>query len=609
MIDAPDDALNGSLEDRAVGPGPDLRAALDVTFFVHRHLLSAGERALLDRLRALPAPALALVARLLGRQERLLPLEKLRYAELPDVGAAAQALVEAELVWRAEGAVPLRWLMELHDLPALKAALRALGAPTAGRRAALEARLAEAGEAARPLLVRPAIRLRSRATLRRWCAAYLLDHEGDLSRLVVERLGITRAPAYTPTGGPSLHPCRRAALEAEAARDEHLALIIALGDLGPVEAPPEAAALSAWAARAAARLSPPWALRPSQRRWSAARWARRSLLRLAAELEKRGDPTAALALYERLLLDGPAPALSLRAALCLERLGRGAEGAARCAAARAQAPLAEALALERTGARLAKAARRGWAPMPPLPSPVERRLKLPLEPVGASGGRPLYRLPPAAPGAPPRTGVVEGVVAAALEGLGRRVLFAENTPWTSIFALIFREELFMPVWGALPGPLLAAPLDLGGADFFAARAPALEARLAQVEAGHGPQLLLENGVQYAGEQIRGLSWSAWPLPELAKLCAALGGPALATILRVFALDHRAAGRGLPDLIALPGDGGRLPGLFPGVLPAGLLLIEVKGPGDSLRDEQRAWLHRLRSAGVAAELWWVSAAGG
>ncbi len=600
MNDAPDAAL----AEAGPGPGADLRAALEVTFAVHRHLLSAGERVVLDRLRAVSRPALSLVARLLSRQDRLLAVDKLRYAEISDLPAAVAELSAAGLLWRAADAVPLRWLLELHDLSACKAMLRALGLPTSGRREALEARLLGAGEALRPLAVLPAVRLRCRSTLRRWCAYFLLDHEGDLSRLVVDRLGIVRAPTYTPTGGPSLHPCRRAALEAEAARDDHLALIIALGDVGPVEAPPDAAALQGWASRAEARLSPPWTLLSTQRRWSAARWARRSLVRLAAEQEKRGEPAAALALYGRLLAAEPAPALSVRAAMCLERLGRLAEGAALCAAARSGAPLAEALALDRTGARLARAARRGWAPMPPLPSPVERRLKLPLEPVGASGGRPLYRLPPAAPGAPPRTGVVEGVVAAALEGLGRRVLFAENTPWTSIFALIFREELFMPVWGALPGPLLAAPLDLGGADFFAARASALEARLAQVEAGHGPQLLLENGVQYAGEQIRGLSWSAWPLPELAKLCAALGGPALATILRVFALDHRAAGRGLPDLIALPGEGGRLPGLFPGVLPAGLLLIEVKGPRDSLRDEQRAWLHRLQSAGVAAELWWV-----
>jgi hypothetical protein len=42
------DALDADLADARPGPGADLRAALEVTFAVHRHLLSAGERVLLE---------------------------------------------------------------------------------------------------------------------------------------------------------------------------------------------------------------------------------------------------------------------------------------------------------------------------------------------------------------------------------------------------------------------------------------------------------------------------------------------------------------------------------------------------------------------------------
>jgi hypothetical protein len=36
----------------------------------------------------------------------------------------------------------------------------------------------------------------------------------------------------------------------------------------------------------------------------------------------------------------------------------------------------------------------------------------------------------------------------------------------------------------------------------------------------------------------------------------------------------------------------------------MLLAEVKGPGDSLRDEQRVWMHRLLELGVPTEVWKV-----
>lgn len=601
--------MSGGEADGAAGlAGADLRAALDVVDAAHRHLLSAGELIVLRRLRALAGPALSLVARLLARRDRLLPTQSIRYAEIDDLDAVIDELHRQGLVMSSADPLPVGALLELHDVPGLKEACAALGLPRGGDRATLTQRLRATGERARPALWRPAVRLRHRGLLRRWCAWYLLDHEGDLSRLVIERLGVTRAPTYTPTGGPGLHPCRRAVASADRARAELTALMAALGELGPALATPLSAdELRAAADRARPLLRPPWRLLPTQDRWSAARWARRSLTRVAAVHEKRGEQAEALAIYDLLHANLAArpderAEHAQRAALCLERLGRPAEGARTCAALLPIAPRAAQLALERTGARLARASRTPWIPCRPLLPIRERRLRLALQPAPAEPGRPRWWL--GVDGGASRPALIEEVVAAALTAQGRSVFFAENGPWTTIFALLFREALFAPVWGALPGPLLSAPLDLDSPGFFAARADLLEERLAELEAGAGPALLAAAWERHAGEQLRGASWTAWGLPRLLTLCAGLGGAALAAIMRAYAEDHRGAGRGMPDLVIEPGPAARVPGLFPGGVQSGVQLIEVKGPNDALRDDQRVWLDRLERAGAPAEVWWV-----
>ena len=62
--------------------------------------------------------------------------------------------------------------------------------------------------------------------------------------------------------------------------------------------------------------------------------------------------------------------------------------------------------------------------------------------------------------------------------------------------------------------------------------------------------------------------------------------------------------GLPDLVVCPGPAVRLPDAFPSQLPEGLLLAEVKGPGDTLRDAQVVWIDHLLARGATVEVWKV-----
>ena len=71
---------------------------------------------------------------------------------------------------------------------------------------------------------------------------------------------------------------------------------------------------------------------------------------------------------------------------------------------------------------------------------------------------------------------------------------------------------------------------------------------------------------------------------------ALGGCVVAAICQTLALDYAGTCHGAPDLLLLsPGP------------PARARFVEVKGPGDSLRDAQLAWIDVLVRAGAEVEV--------
>ena len=165
--------------------------------------------------------------------------------------------------------------------------------------------------------------------------------------------------------------------------------------------------------------------------------------------------------------------------------------------------------------------------------------------------------------------------------------------------------MFAPVPGMLPGALQVAPLDLGLPAFASRRSHLLRPALAEIRSDHGLARLARAFDDHEGEAVRGVSWEHWDRTELERILSGLGGPLIASVLD--ALAHGAARTGLPDLVVLAGPSLRIPGLFPGAVPATPMFIEVKGPGDTLRDAQRVWLHRLNAGKVHAEVWDIRSA--
>ena len=538
------------------------------------NLLTAGELVVCHRLLALAGDAGNLYARLSNRVPTLFRIAALDVASVRDAAAAAAELIQRGL---ADTLAPWSLRGPQHTVRELAALARRYGVLASGRKAELVQRIAPFAPGYEPGW----IRIRHRPLVQRLERWALMQAHADRSTLVVERLGVVRWPRYTPTVQGALHR-NRAALRAWEralhARDIHDIL----------------RALRTGAAAAPGGLDRRRALR-------------RIVRQHARGLERAGEPFAAAALYARLVEDGHErlPRIAVRWARSLEALddAPGAIALLRRARRRATAcaivQRSEQLAIGRAGRRLAARLRCGWAPQAPLRTAPVRAVRLAQH--SPPQGRPRWRSD--AQTSPPQT--VEQALCTLLAGLGRVAVHGEARPWRTLFALLFADCYFLPIAGALPGRFLSGPTDLGTPAFVASRQPAIRGVWRRLEQEDPASIIRAAHDRWAGCRLTGACWDV-NVELLASLATDLGPQGLRAILEPLLAGGPRAAAGLPDLVILSGPAVRLPHAIPRTVPPTLVLAEVKGPQDTLRDTQRVWADRLLQAGVAAELWQVSA---
>lgn len=543
----------------------DLREVVDLA--VHRGgaLLTQGEHVVVQRVRRLNGEAALLYARLTSRVPNVFEVSRLTSPGVQDVPGA---LAELERKGLVDGLVP--WPQRAAHLPraTLTQGARALGLPTTGRRDDLVERLAphanwHPGRWIRLLHPRLIRRLEQWAQLRA---------HPDRATWIVARLGVVRWPEYQLTRGPKLWPTRRALRAWERLLEPDL----------PVEQ-----ALTAIAndtGRAPGRLS-------------VHRHLVSAVAHMAHEHERAGEPGTAIVLYEQ-LHDArvPLPDVAFRWSRALEAGGDPRAAFQLLKRSRRLATGTRAIEISRAGRRLARSLRRGWAPDRPLLAASERHL----------------RMAPAEPAVRPRwhggnePEVVEAAARSLLAAHGRVSVHGEGRLWRTLFALLFADVYFLPIAGALPVTHLSGPLDLGTPGFRARRSDAIGNILRAVVAGEAPDRIRHAHARWEGVHLAWARWDVTDAETLAAIAEGIGGTALRSILEAL-LDHgRPAARGLPDLVVLPGPAVDLPATVPRKLGAGLLLAEIKGPSDALRDAQALWVDRLLRVGVQTEIWNVRA---
>nr|WP_189673993.1 VRR-NUC domain-containing protein [Pseudomonas tehranensis] len=277
------------------------------------------------------------------------------------------------------------------------------------------------------------------------------------------------------------------------------------------------------------------------------------LFQIGQHAERIGDFTLALRIYQ----DCSYPGARLRMIRVMERIGEYAL-ALEWAQAAAQKPqsAAETQALLRILPRL-----RRKLGGPPVPRTMARKVeRLDLH---------LPRVDPALS--------VEYHVQAHLHDETAPVHYVENSLINSLFGLLCWPVIFAPLPGAFFHPFQRGPVDLLNEDFHERRAELFAACFAQLDDGRYRDTIVRRYTEKWGVQSPFVFWGALSEELLHQALDCLPAEHLKHWFSRLLLDIKANRAGMPDLIQF----------WP--QHKTYRMIEVKGPGDRLQDNQLRWL--------------------
>lgn len=169
------------------------------------------------------------------------------------------------------------------------------------------------------------------------------------------------------------------------------------------------------------------------------------------------------------------------------------------------------------------------------------------------------------------------------------VIHCENTLWTGIAGLVLWPAVFAPHPGAFFHPFQAGPKDLHDADFVSQRQPHIDACLALLTSDDAGLQLRRRYADKQGLQSPFVAWDYFTeeLFELALTCIPMQH--LELIIRRLLFDVQANRAGFPDLVQFYPQEQRY------------RMIEIKGPGDRLQDNQLRWLQFFHQHQMPAEV--------
>ena len=204
------------------------------------------------------------------------------------------------------------------------------------------------------------------------------------------------------------------------------------------------------------------------------------------------------------------------------------------------------------------------------------RRKLGGPPIKRSSRRDMLRLDLQLPRTDPALSV-EYHVQAHLAQESAPVHYVENSLVNSLFGLLCWPAIFAPLPGAFFHPFQRGPVDLLNEDFHLRRADLFQACLAELDDGRYRQTIRDRYAAKWGVQSPFVFWGVLSEELLDQALDCLPADHLKHWFHRLLLDIKANRAGMPDLIQFwPQD-------------KTYRMIEVKGPGDRLQDNQLRWL--------------------
>lgn len=155
--------------------------------------------------------------------------------------------------------------------------------------------------------------------------------------------------------------------------------------------------------------------------------------------------------------------------------------------------------------------------------------------------------------------------------------YVENALINSLFGLLCWQAIFEPVPGAFFHPYQNRPADLLTPDFCRARSVLLDGLLTQLDTGEYLATIRHNYRAKQGLQSPFVYWAALDEDLLEQALSCVPAAHLRKLFERLLANIKSNRAGLPDLIQFWPDERRYQ------------MIEVKGPGDRLQDNQIRWL--------------------
>ena len=519
-------------------------------------LLNAEEREFMRAFATLPTVSRALLVRMIMRKGDLFRTGKLEYGEIGCPRAAAAPLIA--LAWLDDqpllGVVELFALLRKAELAqAFRLTARARAASKPELLAALSATLVERRtfEAWCPDAAEVVYRVRVLDLCERLRLAFFGNFDQTWSQFVLADLGIFN---YEKVPVPS---AARAFQRREHLDDFHA--IFRCRERFHRDEPSE---------QILAAVPPPIA----DNAWLESRRAK-LMFRIGQRYEKEGDPEAALRIYRGCTHPGS----RVRAVRVLEKQDRWAEAAALAAHAEAS-PEDEVERQQLTR--------------------IVPRLRRHLGEVAPPRHRPSGWLTFEVSVPPPDDEMpVELATRAFLTEPDAPVHYVENALINSLFGLLCWDVVFLPLPGAFFHEFHSAPADLYTPDFHRRREREFAACFAQLATGEYQQTIRRTFACKVGIQSAFVSWGLLT-PELLDVALECLPPAhLERCFQRILLDVKTNRAGFPDLIQFWPRERRY------------RMIEVKGPGDRLQDNQIRWLDFCASHGMPVSVCHVRWAAG
>ena len=169
------------------------------------------------------------------------------------------------------------------------------------------------------------------------------------------------------------------------------------------------------------------------------------------------------------------------------------------------------------------------------------------------------------------------------------VHYVENTLFNSLFGLLCWQVIFAPLPGAFFHPFQSGPQDLLDAGFHHRRLELFADCLAQLDDGRYRQTILANHAAKHGLQSPFVYWELLSEELLEQALDCLPPEHLKHCFLRLLEDIQANRAGMPDLIQFwPGE-------------KRYRMIEVKGPGDRLQDNQLRWIDFCAAHGLPVDV--------